>query len=63
MVIGEGFDVDPDAFEPSGGDNGPSTPEEELALRVITRLRQDKPKAALAAAEELIIRIKLTLDS
>jgi hypothetical protein len=59
----EGFVIDDDAMEPAG-DEGPATPEEELALRIISRLRQNQPKAALATAVELakVIGINNDLD-
>lgn len=61
VSLGEGFNIDPDSFEEADQDNGPTSPEEELALRIVARLRQGKPKAARDACQELLTLILLQL--
>lgn len=58
IAAGSGFDIEGDIGEAtSEDDDSPKTVEEELALKIITRLRQGFPKAAMAHAVELTNRI------
>lgn len=60
-----GFTIDASAagadHEPEAGAR-PESADEELARLTITRLRQGSPKAALAAAVELVNSIAATYD-
>ena len=54
-VIGAGFTIDPTKAQAHPeADEKPLTVEEELLLVIGTRLRQGLPKAAIAAAADLV---------
>lgn len=57
-----GFTIDASATTEPEADARPESAEEELARVIITRLRQGSPKAAMAAAVELVNSIAATYD-
>lgn len=61
VIVSGDFEIEGSLDEATGSDV-PLTEEEQLAMRVISNLRQGNHMAARAAASELLTNIKLIIE-